>query len=463
MVHNYNRVNGGNMEQFEIKAGRRNSEADYQRMRKAYKLMQQAMAAITEMGYTDFDGEDEDDGATKAERYGGKPREELEDSDFVIPKERKFPVMTAKDVRDAVSSWGRYKGSMEFPEFRKRLVAIAKRKGFEDAIPAAWQGMLDGAKTDDDGLKAVELGTLVEMVEDAVEDAMIELSIIEAEENDDDDVRAAQMIMAEYDDDDDEEDEAPYYLHVYLDHVVICMAAGGDWKVPFTIEGGEVVLAAPRDWARVEKDWTPVPDAETGESLVGSAVKALDDGWTIVAQAVRFGSHDEPDTSAYRDYFTKSTDFWLDRWERRPMLYHHAMDAATADQPVVGTWVKAWVDDTGVWLQGQLDKAHKYAAAIKELAERGILRISSDSAPHLVRRKPGPNGTNEVARWPLMAASLTPTPAEPRLQPVSVKTATIGTADVTDERSDRHDGAQAATAGHDQLMRDIQALLENTA
>ena len=145
------------------------------------------------------------------------------------------------------------------------------------------------------------------------------------------------------------------------------------------------------------------------------------------------------------------------------MLYHHAMDEATADQPVVGTWVKAWVDDTGVWLQGQLDKAHKYAEAIKQLAQRGILRISSDSAPHLVRRRPGPNGTNEVARWPLMAASLTPTPAEPRLQPVSVKAASIGTADVTDGRSDRHDGAQAATTGHDQLMRDIQALLEKTA
>lgn len=453
------------MKQFEIKAGRRNSEADYQRMRRAYRALQAAMAAITEMGYTEFDGEDDDESAAmKAERYGGTRREELEDSDFVIPNERKFPVMTAKDVRDAVSSWGRYKGPMEFPEFRKRLVAIAKRKGFEDAIPAAWQGMLDGAKADD-GLKAIELGTLVEMVEDAVEDALIELSIIEAEDGDDDDMLAARMIMAEYsDDDDDEEDEAPYYLHVYLDHVVICMAAGGDWKVPFTIEGGEVVLAEPRNWARVEKEWKIVPDAQSGESLVGGAVKAVDnDGWTIVAQAVRFGSPDEPDTSAYRDFFTKSTDFWLDRWERRPMLYHHAMDEATADQPVVGTWVKAWVDDTGVWLQGQLDKAHKYAEAIKQLAQRGILRISSDSAPHLVRRRPGPNGTNEVARWPLMAASLTPTPAEPRLQPVSVKTASIGTADVTDGRSDRHDGAQAATAGHDRLMRDIQALLEKTA
>lgn len=449
------------MEQFSIKAGRRNSDADYQRMRRAFRAAQQVIAEITAMGYTEFDGDDEeqqDDDAMKAERYGGERREDLEDSDFVIPGERAFPIMTRGDVGDAVSSWGRYRGSVTFPQFRKRLVAIAKRKGFESSLPAAWRGMVEDAAT-----KAIELGTLVEMVEDAVDDALIELAIIEAEEGDDENIRMAQEIMSEYNDDDEDEEESPYYLHVYLDHVVICMAGGSDWRVPYAIEGGDVVLAPPTEWQRVEKNWKPVPDAESATSLIGGAVKALDsDGYTIVAQAIRFGSSDEPDTSAYRDYFTKSTDFWLDKWQQRPMLYHHAMDEATADNPVVGTWVKTWVDDTGVWLQGQLDKAHKYAEAIKQLAQRGVLHISSDSAPHLVRRRRGPNGTNEVERWPLMAASLTPTPAEPRLAPVSVKTATIESGSVTNANSDRHDGAKAVANGHDLLMRDIEAMLENT-
>jgi hypothetical protein len=53
-----------------------------------------------------------------AERYAGKKRSDLKDSDFLDPKRRSFPVMSAQDVKDAVSSWGRYKGSMTFDEFK---------------------------------------------------------------------------------------------------------------------------------------------------------------------------------------------------------------------------------------------------------------------------------------------------------------------------------------------------------
>jgi len=74
----------------------------------------------------------------KAEEYGGKPRGDLADSDFVFPDSRTFPVMSAQDVRDAVSSWGRYKGPHSFEEFKRRLTALARRKGFEDALPDEW-------------------------------------------------------------------------------------------------------------------------------------------------------------------------------------------------------------------------------------------------------------------------------------------------------------------------------------
>lgn len=159
-------------------------------------------------------------------------------------------------------------------------------------------------------------------------------------------------------------------------------------------------------------------EEEMPESMMDDgAVKMLGED-RVGGYAVRFGSADEPDLSAFRDYFTKSTDFWLDAWQTRPMLYHHAMDAATKDAPVVGRWTDARVDDVGVWLEGQIDMAHRYAAAVKDLVRRGVLKLSSDSAPHLVVRAPGPNNTHEVKRWPLLAASLTPSPAEPRLLPV---------------------------------------------
>lgn len=71
---------------------------------------------------------------------GGVKREELRDSDFALSDERKFPVVIPKDVADAVSSWGRYKGKTSFETFKKNLTALAKRKGpeFVAKLPASW-------------------------------------------------------------------------------------------------------------------------------------------------------------------------------------------------------------------------------------------------------------------------------------------------------------------------------------
>lgn len=81
-----------------------------------------------------FDGE-----ANSAERYGGKKRSELKDSDFMDPKRRSFPVMSCQDVKDAVSAWGRYTGSMTFEEFKAKLTRRAKSLGCEGSLPEKWK------------------------------------------------------------------------------------------------------------------------------------------------------------------------------------------------------------------------------------------------------------------------------------------------------------------------------------
>lgn len=73
------------------------------------------------------------------EKYGGKERDDLKSSDFVFGDERTFPVMTSQDVKDAVSSWGRYKGKHSFEEFKRRLKALARRKGLEGSLPNEWK------------------------------------------------------------------------------------------------------------------------------------------------------------------------------------------------------------------------------------------------------------------------------------------------------------------------------------
>lgn len=71
-----------------------------------------------------------------AEKYAGKTRSELKDSDFLYPQERSFPIVTPQDVKDAVSSFGRSKGK-DFEDFKRRLVQKARSKGAEfiSALP----------------------------------------------------------------------------------------------------------------------------------------------------------------------------------------------------------------------------------------------------------------------------------------------------------------------------------------
>jgi hypothetical protein len=71
---------------------------------------------------------------------GGRVRSEIPRSDFVFPEDAPdggFPITSAGDVSDAVSSWGRYTGPHSFEEFKRRLTRIARRKGYP--LPQSWQ------------------------------------------------------------------------------------------------------------------------------------------------------------------------------------------------------------------------------------------------------------------------------------------------------------------------------------
>ena len=214
------------------------------------------------------------------------------------------------------------------------------------------------------------------------------------------------------------------------------------------------------------------------------AVKSIGDGDDVRGPAVRFGSADEPDLSETRDYFTPSTDYWLKSWDKRPMLWHHTMpqvqilqqmksagagpdemkamrDAIVylEDNPVIGVWTKATVDPIAVWMSGQLDTAHRYRAAIKRMIDLGMLKISTDSALHLVRREKQPNGTHEVKRWPIIAASLTPSAAEPRLFDVQALKSWYGVAGI-DLPFGIDDGAEPTKVADDERTRRITLELE---
>lgn len=146
------------------------------------------------------------------------------------------------------------------------------------------------------------------------------------------------------------------------------------------------------------------------------ALKQLDNG-RIGGYAVLFGDPEHTDLDGH--YFTQETDYWLDKWDTIPMLYGHGTEGMKGSC-VVGAWDTKRVDDgIGIWVEGQKDKAHKYAKYVQELIDAGVLKLSSDSIQHLLKGSKQANGATQIEQWPLVGVSLTPIPCEPRMMPVA--------------------------------------------
>lgn len=180
-----------------------------------------------------------------------------------------------------------------------------------------------------------------------------------------------------------------------------------------------------------------------------NAIKLAPNG-AIEAYAVRWGSPDQPDRSPMRDYFTKETDLMLSAWGwPRPILLDHMVTPEGERAGSLGQWHGAAKDSTGVKLRGQLNVAHPMYPTLARDIQAGKYFLSSDSAPHLVKRRPMPNGTNELTRWGLLTASLTKSPAEHRLMPATMVKALALKAGA------RHSGSDAADmqAMHDLTVR----------
>lgn len=152
---------------------------------------------------------------------------------------------------------------------------------------------------------------------------------------------------------------------------------------------------------------------------IGGSVKALGDG-RVGGYLVLFSSANDPDISDAKDFFTKSTDFDLDRSNVCTVLFEHGRDPVLKSRKLgQGTMVK---DEVGIWFDAKLNMRDAYEKAVYALAEAGALGWSSGTASHLVARKEAANSSHEVTAWPLgLDATLTPCPAEPRLSAMPLK------------------------------------------
>ena len=123
--------------------------------------------------------------------------------------------------------------------------------------------------------------------------------------------------------------------------------------------------------------------------------------------AIPFGSPSNKDLQG--EYFTPSTDFhyeWFPQ-DGRPTLYHHGLDDEVAGA-TIGRQISHEVKADGVWVEVQLAKRSKWVELIRRLLDRDGLGFSSGALPSLVKVN---KATGEIASWPWVELSTTPTPA----------------------------------------------------
>jgi len=126
--------------------------------------------------------------------------------------------------------------------------------------------------------------------------------------------------------------------------------------------------------------------------------------FTVAGYGMVWGGED-----LFGESFTPETKLWLEEIGETPMvLYEHGEDDGIK-RTVIGRVVKTVKDEIGLWVEAQIDRAGKYAGAIRELIEQGLLGWSSGAVNYLVERS-----EQSILSWPIVEFSLTPIPAEPR-------------------------------------------------
>jgi len=141
---------------------------------------------------------------------------------------------------------------------------------------------------------------------------------------------------------------------------------------------------------------------------LGSGIKSLG-GNRIEGYLVLFSGANDPDLQG--DYFTKETNFFIDNYDTRLILYRHGVHPKIKDKQLGRATLV--VDDAGVFMQGELLLRDAYESAILELIRAGKLGLSSGSMSHLVEKKQV-GKSFQILSWPIGEASLTPMPVEPR-------------------------------------------------
>ncbi|RMG78484.1 MAG: hypothetical protein D6712_21335 [Chloroflexi bacterium] len=154
---------------------------------------------------------------------------------------------------------------------------------------------------------------------------------------------------------------------------------------------------------------------ETKQIYYGGGVKTVGDNGRITGYLIPFTDANRRDL--HGEYFDATTDLHIrspDEVVGFRVLYHHGLDPDVKFRNI-GKFVRAQIDEIGLWVEAQLDLADEYARAIYELARRGLLGWSSGAIPYSVEV----DDDGHIKSWALVEGSLTPAPAMPNLTKIT--------------------------------------------
>lgn len=154
----------------------------------------------------------------------------------------------------------------------------------------------------------------------------------------------------------------------------------------------------------------------------GGDVKALGSG-RVGGVLVRFGSPDDADVQG--DYFHEGTDLGRAVKAGCDVVYHHGL-GRRGDAYSVKLGNRVVGDGSlrrgaeGWEIEAQLDLSDRDVEALYEDVEAGRMGWSSGSTDRLVART-AVKGKTRIDRWPIVEASLSPRPVDPRNKAYALK------------------------------------------
>lgn len=157
----------------------------------------------------------------------------------------------------------------------------------------------------------------------------------------------------------------------------------------------------------------------TDETMIyyGGDVKALGSG-KVGGYLVRFGGPESADVQG--DYFAPDTYFGRAIKAGVDVVYHHGIGRV---DPLANRLMNAIVGEgtistkaDGLWIESTITEPEVYA-----LAEQNKLGWSSGSVDRLVKREAVKAGVTKITQWPMIEASLSPRPVDPRNRAFAIK------------------------------------------